>query len=123
MATTIDVEVVYARAEGQTVIALTVAHGMTASEAVVASGILDRYPELAPGGSPIGVFGRIVTADYVLAAGDRVEIYRPLVADPKASRNERVAKKRQARENRRNMRAAARTKKTTRGAGPPGPLC
>jgi putative ubiquitin-RnfH superfamily antitoxin RatB of RatAB toxin-antitoxin module len=54
---------------------------------------------------PVGIFGRVVARDQSLETGDRIELYRPLFADPKASRNARVAKKRSDRENARNMRA------------------
>jgi putative ubiquitin-RnfH superfamily antitoxin RatB of RatAB toxin-antitoxin module len=53
----------------------------------------------------VGIFGQFVLHDHVLASGDRIEIYRPLVADPKASRHARVAKKRADRDSDRNMRA------------------
>lgn len=109
----IAVEVVYALPERQTLIALTLSKGATAADAIAASGILVLHPELQARDGPIGVFGRIVEPGHVLENGDRVEIYRPLVADPKESRNARVEKKRQARVNARNMRAGAQTKKTT----------
>jgi putative ubiquitin-RnfH superfamily antitoxin RatB of RatAB toxin-antitoxin module len=106
----ITIEVVYALPERQTLIALTVAGGTTAGEAVALSGILSAHPEIPGREPPVGIFGRLVGHDHVLDDGDRVEIYRPLVADPKASRNERVARKRREREKPGNMRADARTK-------------
>jgi putative ubiquitin-RnfH superfamily antitoxin RatB of RatAB toxin-antitoxin module len=108
--TAITVEVVYALPERQTLIALAVVPGTTAGEAVRLSGVLSAHAELAECEPPIGIFGRVVGREHVLDDGDRIEIYRPLLADPKASRNERVARKRQGRENVRNMRAGARTK-------------
>ena len=119
----ITIEVVYALPERQTLIALTVARGTTAGEAIVLSGILSAYPELREREPPIGIFGRLVGREHVLDDGDRIEIYRPLVADPKASRNERVARKRQARETTRNMRAGARTKRASPVGAPGRCLC
>ena len=115
----ITIEIVYALPERQTLIALPVAHGTTAGEAIALSGILSTHPELIGLEPPIGIFGRLVGREHVLGDGDRIEIYRPLVADPKASRNERVARKRQARERTRNMRAGERTKRPS-PAGAPG---
>jgi putative ubiquitin-RnfH superfamily antitoxin RatB of RatAB toxin-antitoxin module len=119
----ITVEVVYALPERQTLIALAVAPGTTAGEAVTLSGVVTVHPELGEREPSIGIFGRVVGRDHVLDDGDRIEIYRPLVADPKTSRNERVARKRQGRENVRNMRAGARTKKASRAGAPGRCLC
>jgi len=119
----ITVEVVYALPERQTLIALAVAQGTTAGEAVRLSGVLSAHPELAEREPSIGIFGRVVGREHVLDDGDRIEIYRPLVVDPKKSRNARVARKRQAREDVRNMRAAARTKKASHADAPGRCLC
>lgn len=119
----ITVEVVYALPERQTLIALAVAPGTTAGEAVRLSGVLSAHPEFAQREPSIGIFGRVVGREHLLDDGDRIEIYRPLVVDPKTSRNERVARKRQERKNKRNMRAAARTKKASRAAAPGRCLC
>jgi putative ubiquitin-RnfH superfamily antitoxin RatB of RatAB toxin-antitoxin module len=80
------VEVVYALPDEQTLLALEVEAGTTALDAVLQSGILDTYPELDPDDLKLGVFGKTVTADHVLVALDRVEIYRPLLADPREVR-------------------------------------
>jgi putative ubiquitin-RnfH superfamily antitoxin RatB of RatAB toxin-antitoxin module len=121
--TAITVEVVYALPERQTLIALAVVPGTTAGEAVRLSGVLSAHAELAECEPSIGIFGRIVGREHVLGDGDRIEIYRPLVADPKARRNERVARKRQGRENVRNMRAGAPTKKASDAGAPGRCLC
>jgi putative ubiquitin-RnfH superfamily antitoxin RatB of RatAB toxin-antitoxin module len=55
---------------------------------------LTRFPQTDPGNMAVGIFGRVVKADVVLLAGDRVEIYRPLIADPKEARRRRAARKR-----------------------------
>jgi putative ubiquitin-RnfH superfamily antitoxin RatB of RatAB toxin-antitoxin module len=83
------IEVVYARQEEQVVIALTVPAGTTAGGAVERSGLAARFPEIT-GDLKLGVFGKAVTAETPLAPGDRVEIYRPLTADPKQARRGRA---------------------------------
>lgn len=84
------VEVVYALPERQVVIALEVGEGTTALAAIERSGILQQFPEADPRRDGVGVFGKRVTLDRPLREGDRVEIYRPLIADPKAARRERA---------------------------------
>jgi putative ubiquitin-RnfH superfamily antitoxin RatB of RatAB toxin-antitoxin module len=84
------IEVVYATPAEQVLIALEVPAGITAGEAVVRSGILQRLPDLDAAGLDLGVFGRAVPAATVLGDGDRVEIYRPLKADPKQARRRRA---------------------------------
>ncbi len=85
------VEVAYARPSEQTVIALSVPRGTTVQDAIALSGLAARYPEVAAQGASVGIHGRVVPRDTVLNDGDRVEIYRPLVADPKAARRRRAA--------------------------------
>lgn len=87
----VGVEVCYARADVQAVVALKVAVGTTAKEAVGRSGLARRFPEL-DGSQPLGVYGKRVAEDYVLKEGDRVEILRPLTVDPKEARRRRAAK-------------------------------
>jgi putative ubiquitin-RnfH superfamily antitoxin RatB of RatAB toxin-antitoxin module len=70
---------------------LTLAEGSTVGEALQASGIVVPGLDLAT--CPVGVFGKKKSPDTVLREGDRVEIYRPLVADPMDARRRRVAKK------------------------------
>lgn len=85
------VEVVYACPDRQPVIALSVAPGTTLEQAVRASGILESFPEIDLGVNRVGVFGKLAKLDRVLADGDRVEIYRPLVGDPKEIRRQLAA--------------------------------
>lgn len=80
------IEVAYAEPERRWLIELLVAPGTTAGEAIDMSGILEACPGLDT--SAIGVFGERVRRDRVLEDGDRVEIYRPLVVDPKEARRE-----------------------------------
>lgn len=91
---TICIEVVYALPDEQTLVELEVAAGTTAGEAVQLSGIPARWPRVDT--SRIGVFGEHVDAGHVLEDGDRVEIYRPLVADPKEVRRETARRRRAA---------------------------
>lgn len=90
----ISVEVAYALPQGQRIVALKVALGTTAYEAAEQSGIAGMFPELELETSDMGIFGKVVKPrDYRLHEGDRVEIYRPLIADPKEVRKKRAAAK------------------------------
>lgn len=86
----IDIEVVYAGPEGQVVRSLAVAMGTTAVEAVELSAIDGCVPGLVWDRQRLGIFSRRVEPDHVLAAGDRVEIYRPLTLDPMEARRRRA---------------------------------
>ena len=87
----IAVEVCYARPDEQVIVALQVPRGTTLREAIEQSGILERFPEIDLARNKVGVFGKLNKPAYVLRAGDRVEIYRPLLADPKEIRKQRAA--------------------------------
>lgn len=89
----IAVEVVYALPDAQTLIELEVAPGTTARQAIEQSGILRRFPQIDPDVRKIGIFGKAARPDVVLKDGDRVEIYRPLIADPKDARRRRAKQK------------------------------
>jgi putative ubiquitin-RnfH superfamily antitoxin RatB of RatAB toxin-antitoxin module len=86
----INVEVAYARPDRQEILSLSVRVGTTAIEAVHQSGIVEIFPEIEPGRNRLGVFGKLVQDDTELRDGDRVEIYRPLKADPKEVRRQRA---------------------------------
>ncbi len=86
----LHVEVVYALPEKQMLIALEVEEGTTALLAIERSGILQQFPEANPRRDGVGVFGKLVALDSPLRNGDRVEIYRPLIADPKEARRKRA---------------------------------
>lgn len=90
---TIPVEVAYARPDEQIIIPLQVKAGTTALEAIMQSGILEKFPDINLEQNKIGVFSKLVKPDTVLQEKDRVEIYRPLIADPKESRRARADKK------------------------------
>jgi putative ubiquitin-RnfH superfamily antitoxin RatB of RatAB toxin-antitoxin module len=86
------VEVVYALARTQERVCLELPPGSSAFDAVQASGLLQRLPQAAP--LHLGVWGRPVSPETRLRDRDRVEIYRPLIADPKQVRRERAATRR-----------------------------
>ena len=88
----LQVEVAYALPEKQSLLVVTVAAGTTAREVVLRSGLEKEFPELDLQRCPLGVFGKVVPDAHVLAAGDRVEIYRPLVKDPREARRSLAAR-------------------------------
>ncbi|CAB3655479.1 RnfH family protein [Trinickia soli] len=92
----LSVEVCYARPEAQTLIAVTLPAGATVRDALAASGVAERHPEIDLAVAKVGIFGKLTTLDGPLADYDRVEIYRPLVVDPKLARQRRVEKTRRA---------------------------
>lgn len=95
----IMVEVAYALPERQALLSVRVAPGTTALEAARQSGIEGQFPGLVlDDDTRLGIFGHVVAATQVLEAGDRVEIYRPLKADPKDVRKERAARARARRD-------------------------
>lgn len=89
-ADTITVEVAYALPEEQWLLEVKVPEGTTAAEAVELSGILTQRPEIDLGQNKLGIFGKATKPAQVLRDRDRVEIYRPLIADPKEVRRLRA---------------------------------
>lgn len=81
-----SVEVVYALADRAAAVRLKVAPGTTLRAAIEQSGLLRRFPEIDLARHKIGVFGRVRAPDDAVGEGDRIEIYRPLVMDPKDRR-------------------------------------
>lgn len=93
----IEVEVAYALPETQVVIPVRVDAGAPVQEAIDQSGILKQYPEIdLASANKVGVFGKLTRLDAPLQPGDRVEIYRALIADPKESRRAKAAEGKQA---------------------------
>jgi putative ubiquitin-RnfH superfamily antitoxin RatB of RatAB toxin-antitoxin module len=90
----ITVEVAYALPHEQKIVALQVEEGCTVYEAVIKSRIAEMFSQIDVENDPMGIFGKAVRdpKTTVLNAGDRVEIYRPLIADPKEARAKRAAK-------------------------------
>ncbi|WP_339457328.1 MULTISPECIES: RnfH family protein [unclassified Pseudomonas] len=90
----VEIEVVYAAMDRQVLLVVMVPAGTSVRSAVQASGIAVHFPELDLADCPLGIFGKVVANAQVHAvqAGDRIEIYRPLLADPKEVRRLRAAK-------------------------------
>jgi len=88
----INVELAYAPADEVELISLSVQEGVTIREAVEQSGICSRYPGIDLGAGRVGIYGKLCSVDQVLAEGDRIEIYRPLLADPKEARRKRASR-------------------------------
>ena len=84
------VEVTYATPQKQLVIPVNVDNGITVKDAIELSGIKKEFPEINLETDPVGIFGKHTTLDHILREKDRVEIYRPLIADPKEIRRQRA---------------------------------
>jgi len=97
----IRVSVVYALPDAATEIELSLTGRSTVADALRSSGLEARHPELDLKRCAIGVFGRRVEPSTVLSDGDRVEIYRPLLADPKSARRRRSRQRTTQHQNRR----------------------
>ena len=91
MADPINVQVVYALPQRQELVSIRLPEGATVLQAVEASGLIRKYPEIDPASGRFGIFSKISKPDAVLRDKDRVEIYRPLIADPKEVRRQRAA--------------------------------
>ncbi len=86
----ITIELVYALPAKQTLLRLEVPKGTNIAGAIKLSGILEKYPEIDLEKGKFGIFGKLSKTDTVLREKDRVEVYRPLVADPKEVRRKRA---------------------------------
>jgi len=86
------IEVAYAKPGEQVIVGLEVDPETTVEAAIRQSGLLRRFPEIDLEVNKAGVFGKPCDLSQIVRAGDRVEIYRPLVADPKEARRNRAAK-------------------------------
>ncbi len=89
----IQVYLVYATESAQEIMTFSLPSGSTTRDLIDQSGILEKCPEIDLSNQAIGIFSRKVGLDEVLKNGDRLEIYRPLLADPKQARLKRVVKK------------------------------
>lgn len=87
----IPVEVAYALPEKQVILKLNIAADTTVESAIRSSGILEQFPDIDLSKNKVGIFGKPGKLTDVLHPGDRVEIYRPLIADPKEVRKMRAA--------------------------------
>lgn len=88
----IPVEVAYALPDRQVILTVQVPIDATVEQAVERSGILAQFPEVDLAKNKVGIFSRLVPLTQSVRAQDRIEIYRPLIADPKAARRERAAR-------------------------------
>lgn len=86
----INIEVVYALPDEQTLLKKELPAGTTVMDGLLASGLLGKYPQLDLSAHKLGIFGKLTKPDAVLRDKDRIEIYRPLLADPKEVRRRRA---------------------------------
>jgi putative ubiquitin-RnfH superfamily antitoxin RatB of RatAB toxin-antitoxin module len=86
----INIEVVYALPHEQMLLRVQASPGATVVEAIRLSGVLEKHPEIDLSKNKLGVYGKLSKADTMLRDKDRVEIYRPLIADPKEIRRQRA---------------------------------
>lgn len=94
MANTIKIETAYALEEVQYLFEEHVEVGTTVAQALENSKLLEEVPGIST--EKVGIFGKLVTPDTVLREGDRIEVYRPLKADPRERRRQKVEKEREA---------------------------
>ncbi|NOX43152.1 MAG: RnfH family protein [Gammaproteobacteria bacterium] len=85
------IEVAYAQTDKQVIVPIKVKVETIVSDAIKQSGILDIFPDINVAINKVGVFGKLTRLDVLLREGDRIEIYRPLIADPKEIRKRRAA--------------------------------
>lgn len=114
-ASRIHIEVAYALPEHQLILDFDVDEGITVEKAIEVSGILDEFPEIDLSTAKVGIFGKLAKKDAVLVDGDRVEIYRPLIADPKEARKKRAAEGKGMKNRAVKKKPAAAAKKTAAG--------
>ncbi len=91
MTDTTLIEIAYATAEKQKIVECEIAQGTSVRDAVKQSKIGDYFPDIDLDDCDLGVFGKAIAPNYELIDGDRIEIYRPLIADPKEVRRQRAA--------------------------------
>lgn len=89
----IAVEIAYAKPGQQVLIQLGVVSGTSVAAAVSLSGVLERFPEINQNELKLGIFGAVCKQDRLVNQGDRIEIYRPLIHDPKDARRQRALKR------------------------------
>lgn len=85
-----NIGVCYAEAERQLWMRIEVPEGISVGDAIERSGVLDRFPEIDLGRQKVGIFGKLVKLDGKVQDGDRIEIYRPITADPKTVKRRRI---------------------------------
>lgn len=90
---TINIELVYIKPDSQNILKLEVEEGTTILQALESSGLLEQFPEIDLDVNKVGIYSKIKPLDTVLQADDQVEVYRPLLADPKEARRRRANRK------------------------------
>jgi putative ubiquitin-RnfH superfamily antitoxin RatB of RatAB toxin-antitoxin module len=85
-----NIGVCYAEADRQLWMRLEVPEGMSVGDAIERSGVLRRFPEIDLGKQKVGIFGKLVKLDSKVQDGDRIEIYRPITADPKTVKRRKI---------------------------------
>lgn len=88
----IKIEIAFALPDKQTLLETVVEKDTTVEQAIIASGMMTRYPEIDLSKNAVGIWNRTCKLTDVLRQGDRIEIYRPLIADPKEVRRKRAEK-------------------------------
>jgi len=91
MAEQITIELIYALPDEQDLITIEVKQGTNVEQAIKQSGLLERYPQIDLKVNKVGIFSKVAKLDAELREGDRIEIYRPLIADPKEVRKRKAA--------------------------------
>jgi hypothetical protein len=86
-----NIGVCYAEADRQLWMRMEIPDGSSVKEAIERSGILKRFPEIDLETQKVGIYGKLVKLDAPIKEGDRIEIYRPIVADPKTVRRREIA--------------------------------
>lgn len=86
----IEIEIVYALPDNQILELLRVPYGTTVEQAIKLSGICKKFPEIQPDNKNLGIYGKLVKPETILRNYDRVEIYRPVIIDPKEKRRKRI---------------------------------
>ncbi|MDO9424689.1 MAG: RnfH family protein [Methylobacter sp.] len=89
----VEIEVAYAKPEQQVIVTVAMEEGATVEAAIKASGLLERFPEIALSELKAGIFGVVCKPDQPVREADRIEIYRPLLHDPKEARRQRALKR------------------------------
>jgi uncharacterized protein len=89
----ISIELIYIEAASQNCLRLDLVKGSNIEQAIQQSGLLEHFPEIDLEVNKVGIFSKIQKLDTILRSGDRIEIYRPLKADPKEARRQRAKEK------------------------------
>lgn len=92
----LTIELIYALPDEQELITISIKDGATVEEAINASGILEKYPQIDLTATKVGIFSKATKLNEKLRDGDRIEIYRPLIADPKEMRRKKAQQKKES---------------------------